>query len=36
MRYFSKVPEPGDPTATDAPLGAPTTTVEAWCRARAA
>jgi uncharacterized protein YbjT (DUF2867 family) len=32
MRYFSRVAEVGDPTEANAMLGAPTTTVEAWCR----
>lgn len=32
MRYFSKVPESGDPTEANAMLGAPSTTIEAWCR----
>jgi uncharacterized protein YbjT (DUF2867 family) len=32
MRYFSKVAEVGDPTEANAMLGAPATTVEAWCR----
>jgi uncharacterized protein YbjT (DUF2867 family) len=35
MRYFSKVPETGDPAEAEAMLGAATTTVEAWCRQRA-
>jgi uncharacterized protein YbjT (DUF2867 family) len=35
MRYFSKVRETGDPDEANALLGAPTTTVDAWCRARA-
>jgi uncharacterized protein YbjT (DUF2867 family) len=35
MRYFSKVPEAGDPAEANAMLGAPTTTLEAWCRQRA-
>jgi len=32
MRYFSKVQEVGDPTEAEAMLGAPETTLEAWCR----
>jgi hypothetical protein len=36
MRYFSRVPETGDPAEADAMLGAPSTTVQAWCRQRAA
>jgi uncharacterized protein YbjT (DUF2867 family) len=35
MRYFSKVHETADPAETNALLGAPATTLEAWCRARA-
>ena len=35
MKYFSRVEEIGDPTEANALLGAPTTTLEAWCRARA-
>jgi uncharacterized protein YbjT (DUF2867 family) len=31
MRYFSKVPESGDPTEANAMLGAPCTRLEAWC-----
>ncbi len=36
MRYFSKVGESGDPSEANALLGAPTTTLEEWCRERAA
>jgi NADH dehydrogenase len=36
MRYFSKVPEAGDPTEANDMLGAPSTTLEAWCRQRGA
>lgn len=32
MRYFSKVAEVGDPAEANVMLGAPTTTLEAWCR----
>ena len=32
MRYFAKVPEQGDPTEANALLGAPTTTLDEWCR----
>jgi hypothetical protein len=35
MRYFSQVREIGDSAEADALLGRPTTTLEAWCRARA-
>lgn len=34
MRYFSRVTEVGDPTEANALLGAPTTTLSQWCRAR--
>jgi uncharacterized protein YbjT (DUF2867 family) len=36
MRYFAKVPESGDPAEAEALLGRPTTTLAAWCAARAA
>jgi uncharacterized protein YbjT (DUF2867 family) len=36
MRYFAKVPEAGDATETDALLGKPATTLDAWCSAGAA
>jgi uncharacterized protein YbjT (DUF2867 family) len=36
MRYFAKAPEAGDPAETNALLGAPATTLEAWCRRQAA
>jgi NADH dehydrogenase len=35
MRLLARLGERGDPTATNELLGAPTTIVEAWCRARA-
>ncbi len=35
MRYFNKVPQMGDPAEANALLGAPSTTIEAWCRDRA-
>lgn len=35
MRYFSKVSEIGDSAEADQLLGAPTTTLEQWCRERA-
>jgi uncharacterized protein YbjT (DUF2867 family) len=36
MRYFAAAPERGDPAEADALLGAPATTLEAWCQAQAA
>jgi uncharacterized protein YbjT (DUF2867 family) len=36
MRYFDGQPEHGDPAEADRILGAPTTTLEAWCQERAA
>lgn len=36
MTYFSRVTEVGDPGEANALLGAPSTTLEAWCRQRAA
>jgi hypothetical protein len=36
MRYFSKVHEIGDPAEADSLLGAPTITVDEWCRLRKA
>lgn len=32
MRYFEKVGEGGDPSETNKMLGAPTTTLEQWCK----
>jgi NADH dehydrogenase len=34
MRLLARIGEQGDPTAATELLGAPTTTVEAWCRAQ--
>lgn len=34
MRYLAQVQELGDPSEANALLGAPTTTLEQWCRAR--
>jgi uncharacterized protein YbjT (DUF2867 family) len=34
MRLLARIGERGDPTAASELLGAPTTTVEAWCRAQ--
>ena len=34
MDYFNKVPQMGDPKEANALLGAPETTVEAWCQNR--
>jgi uncharacterized protein YbjT (DUF2867 family) len=34
MRYFAKVSELGDPAEANALLGAPGTTLDAWCRQR--
>ena len=36
MRLLARLGERGDPTAANELLGAPTTTVEAWCRAQVA
>jgi uncharacterized protein YbjT (DUF2867 family) len=36
FRYSDKVAEAGDPAEADALLGAPTTTLEQWCKAQAA
>ena len=36
FRYSEKVAEAGDPAEANALLGAPTTTLEQWCRAQAA
>lgn len=36
MRLLARIGEHGDPTAANELLGAPTTTVEDWCRAQAA
>ena len=34
MRLLARLGEHGDPTAANELLGAPTTTVDAWCRAQ--
>jgi uncharacterized protein YbjT (DUF2867 family) len=36
FRYSEKIAEEGDPAEANALLGAPTTTLEQWCKARAA
>jgi hypothetical protein len=36
MRLLARLGERGDPTAANELLGAPTTTVDAWCRAQVA
>jgi hypothetical protein len=35
MRYFAKVPEAGDAAEANSMLGAPSTTLEDWCRRHA-